>query len=108
VAAARQRAAARIEGAPWRRAFPDRWTLALQAPLQGRAIYLRRTDAFGQVSLLGHRFAIAPLWVHRLVRAEVDLTAGRIRFHALRRRQPAVQPLLAEVAYAVPNTPFRE
>lgn len=108
VAAARQRSAARIETAPPRRPFPRRWTLNLQAPLKGVAIYLRRTDAIGKVSLLGHRFAVSTQWPHRLVRAEVDLTAERIRFHALRRRQSDHQPLLLQVDYAVPKTRFTQ
>ena len=38
--------------------------------------------------MLGRRFEVDATWPHRLVRAEVDLDAGRIRFYALRRREP--------------------
>jgi hypothetical protein len=58
--------------------------------------------------LLGHRFEVDPLWPHRLVRAEVDLDANRIRFFALRRREPNHQPQLREVSYTLPRRRFQE
>jgi hypothetical protein len=108
IAAARQRRAARIESAPRRRRFPKRWRLDLQRHPQGRIIYLRRTDGQGRVSLMGHTFAVDRYWLHRLVRAEVDLDAGTIRFYALRRRDPTDQHLLREVDYVLPRKPFQE
>jgi transposase len=108
VAASRLRAAARIEAAPPRRPFPKDWRLDLQARPKGRLIFLRRTDAQGGVELLGHRFEVDPLWPHRLVRAEVDLDASRIRFFALRRREPHHQPRLREVPYTLPRRRFQE
>ena len=108
VAASRLRAAARIEAAPARRPFPEVWALDLQAAPRGRVIYLRRTGAAGGVELLGRHFEVDALWPHRLVRAEVDLDAGQIRFYALRRRDPAHQPLLREVAYKLPRRRFQE
>jgi transposase len=108
VAASRLRAAARIEAAPARRPFPEVWALDLQATPRGRIIYLRRTGAAGGVELLGRHFEVDATWPHRLVRAEVDLDAGQIRFHALRRRDPGHQPLLREVAYKLPRRRFQE
>jgi len=108
VTAARSRAAARIESAPPRRPFPKGWALDLQAHPRGRLVYLRRTSERGGVELLGHQFEVDAHWPHRLVRAEVDLDAGRIRFHALRRREPDQQPLLCEVAYRLPRRKFIE
>jgi hypothetical protein len=108
VAASRLRAAPRIEAAPARRPFPEVWALDLQATPRGRIIYLRRTGAAGGVELLGRHFEVDATWPHRLVRAEVDLDAGRIRFFALRRRDPAHQPLLREVAYKLPRRRFQE
>ena len=108
VAAARLRAAARIEAAPPRRPFPEGWALDLQAHPRGRMVYLRRTGAAGGVEVLGRRFEVDASWPHRLVRAEVDLDAGRIRFYALRRRDPTRQPLLREVAYRLPRRRFQE
>jgi hypothetical protein len=108
VAAARARAAARIESAPVRRPFPEPWELDLQAHPRGRLVYLRRTGEGGAVELLGRRFEVDPTWPRRLVRAEVDLDAGCIRFYALRRREPDRQPLLCEVAYRLPRRKFRE
>ena len=108
VAASRLRAAARIEAAPSRRPFPKDWILDLQEAPRGRIVYLRRTGAAGGVELLGRHFEVDATWPHRLVRAEVDLDAGRIRFHALRRRDPSHQPLLREVEYKLPRRRFQE
>jgi putative transposase len=103
VAASRQKAAVRIEAAPPRLSMPEGWHLDLQRQPSGRIVYLRRTDSQGAAEVLGHRFEVHPLWPNRLVRAEVDLDAGHIRFYALRRRQPTLQSLLREVAYRLPH-----
>jgi hypothetical protein len=108
IAAARRRSAVRIESAPARRPFPARFHLDLQAPPRGSIIFLRRTDDKGRAHLLGHNFPVNRHWPHRLVRAEVDLTADLIRFYALRRREPSHQPLLCESHYQLPARPFRE
>ena len=108
VAATRLRSAARIEAAPPRQPFPEDWALDLQAPPRGRIVYLRRTGETGVAEVLGHRFEVAPSWPNRLVRAEVDLDAGMIRFYALRRREPGHQPLLREVAHRLPSRRFKE
>lgn len=108
ITASRRRAAARIDAAPHRRPFPVDWKLNLQAMPQGCIIFLRRTDAKGQASLLGHVFPVDTKWPHRLVRAEVDFTRKRIRFYALRRRDPAYQPLLKEIHYEFPQRRFHE
>jgi hypothetical protein len=105
--ARRRRGAARIHNAP-RRAFPEAWQLDLQASLHGTIIFLRRTSEHGSATLLGRHFAVDPAWLHRLVRCEVDLDAHHIRFYALRRRDPAHQPLLREVAYTLPSRRFIE
>jgi len=108
VAAHRQRAAARIEAAPARRPFPGCWQLDLQAHPQGRLIFVRRSNAQGEVQLLGRTFAVDPLWPHRLVRAEVDLKRQRIGFYTLRRRAPDQQPLVKETKYVLPRRKFTE
>jgi len=108
ITASRRRAAARIENAPHREPFPEAWELDLQASPQGCIIFLRRTSAKGATRLLGHAFPVDRNWPHRLVRAEVDLTHGRIRFYALRRRDPSYQPLLREVPYEFPERKFHE
>jgi transposase len=108
VAASRLGAAARIEAAPARRPFPEVWALDLQATPRGRIIYPRRTGAAGGVELLGRHFEVDATWPHRLVRAAVDLDAGHIRFYALRRRDPAHQPLVREVVYKLPRRRFQE
>ncbi len=108
VAAHRQRSRARIDAAPNRRPFPRGWQLDLQAQPQGRLIFLRRSDAQGAVQLLGRSFAVDPLWPHRLVRAEVDLTKELIRFYRLRRRAPEQQPLIKETPYIFKYRRFSE
>jgi hypothetical protein len=108
IRAYRQRAAARIDDAPKRRSFPSPWQPNLQAHPWGVVIFIRRTCQAGAVSLLGHTFEVDPLWPHRLVRCEIDLSNHTIRFHALRRRDPNHQPLLRRTPYAFPRRPFHE
>jgi len=103
IAAARERGAARAAEAPVRQAFPSGWEFDPTVPPCGQVIFLRRTDAQGVATLLGHAFAVDPHWPHRLVRAQVTLPAGLIRFSALRRRDPETQPLLREVPYELPR-----
>ena len=100
IQAHRLRSTPRIEAAPRRHSFPPWWHWREKAPLaDGKLIYLRRTNDRGAVSLLGHSFNVDPLWTHRLVRCEVNFTANRIHFFALRRLDPIRQPLLNEVHY---------
>jgi transposase-like protein len=106
IAAVRCRNALRIERAPTRCAMPADTVLDLQAQPCGTVIFIRRTDDRGVLSVLGHPFLIDPLWTHRLVRAEVNLDASVIRFFALRRRDPANQPLLTEHPYSLPRRRF--
>jgi transposase len=108
VAATRARSAERVLAAPLRQSFPHPWQQRLQAHPTGQVIFLRRTNDHGQVRLLGHTFPVDPLWPHRLVRSEVDLDSNAIRFYALRRREPTLQPLLAQVPYQLPRKPFQE
>jgi hypothetical protein len=108
VAATRALAAERVLAAPPRRPFPRSWQQDLQTPPMGRIVFLRRTNDHGQVRLLGHLFHVDPLWVHRLVRSEVDLDTETLRFYALRRREPTNQPLLAQIPYQLPLKPFQE
>jgi putative transposase len=108
LAAHRQRHARRIESAPRRRRFPKRWQLDLQQHPHGKIFFLRRTNDHGKINLMGHAFLVDRSWIHRLVRAEVNLDANHIRFYALRRRDPTSQPLLGEVQYSLPKKPFKE
>ena len=108
VAAHRRHRADRIEAAPRRRAIPEGWKLNLQARPRGRIVYIRRTDASGRVELLNRRFEVDSQWLHRLVRAEVNLDGGVVRFYRLRRREPGEQPLLKQVTYRFPNRRFHD
>lgn len=108
VAAARFRSSARRDAAPARKPFPADWKLDLQKPLQGTVIFLRRTNDRGDVDMLGKRIPVDAAWLDRLVRAEVDLTKGQIRFYRLRRREPDQQTLIKSIPYAVPEKSFHE
>jgi transposase len=108
VNAARERSAARRDAAPTRKSFPEDWKLNLQKPLQGMVIFLRRTNNEGVADLLGQSFSVDPAWPNRLVRAEVDLTRGEIRFYRLRRREPKEQPLIKTIPYQTPKKQFHE
>lgn len=108
IVAARAKSAQRQEGAPVRHPIPEDWSLSLQARPRGIVIFLRRTDGEGRVHMLGHVIKVQEYWVHRLVRAEVDLDAGSIRFYTLRRRDPSQQQLLMTVSYQLPDRKFRE
>jgi hypothetical protein len=107
IAAYRDKTASRRESAPKRRNFPKDFKLNLGAPLTGTLIFLRRGDDKGSVNLLGRTLHVDQQWPHRLIRCEVDFTHERIRFYALRRRDPARQPLLREIAYLRPKKPFK-
>jgi hypothetical protein len=107
-AACRQRSVVRAEAAPERRPFPETWSLNLQAMPHGRMVFLRRTDVHGNVYFLGRTFMVDATWQHRLVRCDVALDEGAIRFYALRRRAPDDQPLFKQVHYVLPERPFRE
>jgi len=111
ISAARQRSALRIESAPARDSFPQgRWSLSecLQKPLAGKVVFLRRSNSQGQISVLGRLFEVDQAWPGRLVRADVELNAGRIRFYALRRREPSRHRLLSSIAYKPPIRAFED
>jgi hypothetical protein len=108
VTALRRHRADRIESAPQRPAFPERWHLDLQARPRGRIMYLRRTSAVGTVEVLGRVFEVDPHWLNRLVRVEVDLDDDTIRIYRLRRREPRDQPLLKELHHHITRRKFSE
>jgi len=108
IVASHQHGASRIEAAPERRSFPDPWQLDLGLPLAGTVIYLRRTDEHGRLHLLGRTYPVCSNWCHRLTRCEVDLTAGNIQIHGLRRTEPVDQPLLRTKDYQPPDQPFSD
>jgi putative transposase len=102
------RSATRIEAAPPRRAFPAHWRLDLQAKPRGRIVYLRRTSEDGSAAVLGQKLQVERSWLHRLVRAEVDLDADQITFYGLRRRDPSQHIFLRKLEHKVPHKPFQE
>ena len=108
VKAHRARTAGKREFAPARNEFPVAWKLDLQAPLRGRVIFIRRTDATGKVYLLGRRFSVSDVWLYRLVRCEVNLDENKISFFTLRRSKPKDHDLVKTIDYTRPTKPFIE
>jgi len=104
IKAHRAKTAHRRGDGPARRRVPKDFIWDATAPLRGSMIFIRRSDEHGAVNLLARGYPVDQNWPHRLVRCEVDFTHHRIRFYALRRRDPDVQPLLHEVAYSHPST----
>ncbi len=82
--------------------FPRKKTLDLRAPVRGLLVYLRRADDRGTVRLLGRTFPVDHRWAYRIVRSEVDLDRGEIRFVGLRRSEPEDQPLLRVTPHRIP------
>jgi hypothetical protein len=107
IRASRNRAAARIDAAPDRAPFPVDPIIDLAAPPSGRLIFIRRTTDQGEAAILGLRYRVDRHWIQRLVRGELDLDERRLRFFALRRREPDAQPLLGEVAFEPPARWYR-
>jgi hypothetical protein len=107
VAASRRRSAVRIEAAPARHLLDLDELPDLTAPPAGRLVFLRRTSDVGSVSILRRSYPVDPRWLHRLVRGELDLDARRLRFFALRRREPTAQPLIGEVDFEPPARWYR-
>jgi len=107
IAAYRSKVACRIDAAPPRTRFPKNFKLDLQAPLTGKAIYIRRTTDAGQVTLLGRVLAVDSKWIRRLVRCEVDFSSHCIHFYGLRRREPGAHPLLRTTEYHRAQSKFR-
>lgn len=102
----RARSQAVAEAAPPRQPMPRHFKLNLHAPIRGRMVFVRRTDDTGHVHMLGQRFGVSRLWLHRLVRCEVDFDHHYIRCFALRRRDPAEQSLLITLPYHRIYKPF--
>lgn len=91
----------RIEAAPSRPPITPGLQPDLQAQPRGKIVFIRRTDDKGQVSILEKTAIASPDWIHRLVRAELDLDEQTIQTFALSRRQPAHQPLLSKQPFQV-------
>jgi hypothetical protein len=66
-------------------------------------IYLRRTDEQGIISVLEHDFFVSQQWFNRLVRVEVDLTKGVLRFYALRRADWKKHRLIKTIKFNLKN-----
>ena len=107
IAAHRNKTAHRRDNAHVRRPFPKRFKFDPNAELKGLMIFIRRSDEYGAVHLLGRPYPVDKNWPHRLVRCEVSFTHRRICFYALRRREPDDQPLLHEIQYLHNNKPLK-
>ena len=103
ITAHRGRHCQRLDGAPARDPCPADTPRKFH---RGKIIFLRRTDAAGSVCLLRQTLPVARHWPHRLVRCELDPISGSVAIHALRRRQPDWQPLLATRHLTVKIVPW--
>lgn len=97
--ARRTRLAGRITQAPARTPWDADWEFSPRELPPAKVVFIRRTSAAGRLNFLGHEWLVDRHWCHRLVRAEVDLSTGKIHCMALRRREPDAQPLLAVLPY---------
>jgi hypothetical protein len=107
VAATRVQRAHRIELAPARRPFPAPWRFDVYAPPRGRIVYLRRTNAAGELCLFGRTWRLSENRPGRLVRVELDLTHELISVVGLNRNRPWYQPELLEAHFRLPLKPFQ-
>ncbi len=73
----------------------------LQTRLKGRMVYPRRTEASGAVEVLGRSLAVDLHWDHRLLRAQVDLDGGMVRFYRPRGREPRDRPMMRGMAHRI-------
>jgi transposase len=103
VQAHRQRHAARIETAPLRQPLSGILSHQIRQPL---IIFLRRTTDRGTISVLETSVPVDKKWPNRLVRCQLNALTGDLTVHALRRRQPEWQPLLATIKLLVKITPW--
>ena len=88
-----------IVTAPRRRHFPKRWKRDDTRPPCGTIIYLRRTDGSGRIRFLEREFLVSEHWINRLVRVEVNLDEGKVRFFGLRRADWTSQRLLKTMKF---------
>lgn len=103
VQAYRSKHASRIDSAPTRPPLLDPLS---RTPSQSLVIFLRRTNAEGQIRLLDRLVAVDNHWPHRLVRCQLDVLNGQLQIFALRRRQPDWQPLLQAAPYEIQIVPW--
>jgi len=103
IQAHRERHAARIEAAPLRATLSGTLPREIR---QSHIVFLRRTTDRGTISVLETSVAVDKHWPNRLVRCELDARSCQLTIHALRRRQPEWQPLLATRQLPVTITPW--
>jgi hypothetical protein len=92
--------------APPRRVFPKRWKsndTTLKLRTNAMIIYLRRTDEHGTISVLENDFLVSQQWLNRLVRVEVDIVKGVLRFYAMRRADWKKHRLIKTIKFNLKN-----
>ena len=92
-----------IVTAPIRKKFPTQWNEKKVPQIQGKIIYLRRTDDEGYVNILENKLFVHKHWLNRLVRAEIDIDNNNIRFYQLRRKEPEKQIMLKKLKFNLKN-----
>jgi hypothetical protein len=69
-------------------------------------IFIRRTNDWGNVNIMGHTWILDENWSNKLVRADVDLTKYEIIFYRLRRRDPQNYIYIGTAEYHFPVRDF--
>ena len=87
--------------------MPLDWEPAFPTHVTGKVIYLRRTDDYGQVNILGQIRTVHPTLTQQLVRCEVDLTQGQITYYRLHRRHMFDNEVITIVPYEFPCRKFK-
>ena len=77
------------------RTLRSAWQEPALGPRSHRIVLLRRLNNQGALTLCAQHLRIASHWAQRLVRCEIDVLAQCVHCHALSRREPSRQPLLA-------------
>ena len=107
VEAYRQKRQNEIAHAPTRQPVPLDWEPSFPTQVTGKVIYLRRTDDYGQVNILGQVRTVHPTLTQQLVRCEVDLTQGQIVYYRLHRRRVFDNEVITIVPYEFPCRKFK-
>ena len=106
VVALRNKNHKRQEAAPTRLPFPKNWTRDYSIKPKGTIIFIRRTTDDEYVEAMGYWWNVPNAGSHKLVRVEVNLTKGTIKFYRIRKREPKIHELLATAKYNFPNRKF--
>jgi hypothetical protein len=108
IKALRRKNQKRQEASPARLPFPKNWTLNYSIKPRGTIIFIRRSTDDEYVEAMGHWWKVPGIGAHKLVRVDVNLTKGTMKFYRIRRREPKIHQILAKAKYKLPKKVFKE